>query len=88
MNDQIVKANLKNRSITIDLLSMISDMDLTKDQKESLALDSMKLTREDARVVWKDDRIECIRLNKALEKIEITIVIDKNGEMEINGEKV
>ena len=78
----ITKHDLINRSMTIDLLSIISNMDITKEQKEDLALKAMMLTKEDARVIWKDNRIEGVRLNKGIEKIELTIVINKNGEIE------
>ena len=88
MTKVITKYDLINRSMTIDLLSIISNMDITKEQKEDLALKAMMLTKEDARVIWKDDRIEGIRLNKGIEKIELTIVINKNGEIEVDGKPI
>ena len=88
MKNQAIKGNLNNQSITIDLLQVISNMDIDKSRKEELALDALRLTREQATVIWKDDRIEGVKLNKGIEKIELTIVINKNGEIEIDGKSV
>lgn len=78
----------RNRSITIDLLQIISSMDVDKHKKEELALDTLRLTKEQATVIWKDDRIEGVRLNKSIEKIELTIIIDKNKEVEVDGKPI
>lgn len=88
MKNQAIKGNLNNQSITIDLLQVISNMDIDKSRKEELALDALRLTREQATVIWKDNRIEGVKLNKGIEKIELTIVINKNGEIEIDGKSV
>lgn len=88
MKNQAIKDNLNNQSITIDLLQVISNMDIDKSKKEELALDALRLTREQATVIWKDNRIEGVKLNKGIEKIELTIVINKNGEIEIDGKSV
>ena len=88
MKNQAIKGNLNNQSITIDLLQVISNMDIDKSRKEELALDTLRLTREQATVIWKDNRIEGVRLNKGIEKIELTIVINKNGEIEVDGKPI
>lgn len=88
MKNQAIKGNLNNQSITIDLLQVISNMDIDKSRKEELALEALRLTREQATVIWKDNRIEGVKLNKGIEKIELTIVINKNGEIEIDGKSV
>lgn len=88
MKHQAVTGNPDTRSITVDLLQIISNMDIDKSKKEELALDALRLTREQATVIWKDDRIEGVRLNKGIEKIELTIVINKNGEIEVDGKPI
>lgn len=77
------KTSQKNRSITVDMLDIISNMDLTNEQKEDLVLGALKLTREQAHAVWEDDRIKAVRLNRSMEKIEVTIVIDPAGGIEV-----
>ena len=88
MKHQAVTGNPDTRSITVDLLQVISNMDIDKSKKEELALDTLRLTREQATVIWKDDRIEGVRLNKGIEKIELTIVINKDGEIEVDGKPI
>lgn len=64
-------------SITLNLLSIISDMDLPKEQKEDLALAALGRLNESTNVIWQDDRIKCIRLNDSIDTLDLTITIDK-----------
>lgn len=80
--------NKVTKSITVNILSMISDMAVSKEQKEDFALKAMKLTRDKATVIWKDDRIDCIRLNDSLKTMDCTITIVDEEEKAINGKHI
>lgn len=65
------------KSVTLNLLSIISDMDITKEQKEDLALSALGRLNENASVIWQDSRIKCIQLNDSINTLDLTITIDK-----------
>lgn len=67
--------------IDIDLVEVISNMKISKEQKEELILSCLKLTKEQAIVDFEGERIKQVRLAQPMETVDILLTIDEKGEV-------
>lgn len=76
------------RSFTVSIEDVISNMLIDKSQKEYLYRSWIEsnsgLKHSDYTILWQNDRIVGIRLEKAAECINLTITIDKDGTIDAN----
>lgn len=77
---------MNNRKISISLEEVISNMLITKEQKEELYRRATSISEENGTIIWKDDRIVGMKMHKPMEFIKIEMTINKDGEVEINHE--
>ena len=69
----------KTNTVSIPIETVINDLsDLTKAQKEELYLKAGNFSKEQGQVKWENDKIVGFALNKPINSIQMTIVIDKD----------
>jgi hypothetical protein len=68
---------------TIRLEDIISNMDLTKEQKEEFYLRILEqdagVSPEDGKVLWEDDKIKGFQLYANIEHVDVTVTISEDG---------
>ena len=71
------------RSFTVSIEDVISNMLIDKSQKEYLyhawVHNQTGMKKNEYDIIWKEGRIQGIKLHKAMEYIQIKLTIDKNG---------
>lgn len=72
---------VNDKCISIDLLEVVSNMKISKEQKEEMILSYLELTKEQAIVDFEGERIKQVRLVQPIESVDITLTIDKEGEI-------
>ena len=68
----------KDSELKVDLIEIISNSDMSKEQKEDTVLSWLNLTRDQATVVWDNGKISHVKLIRSMETVNITITIDKD----------
>lgn len=68
--------------ITINLLDIVNNMNVTKEQKEDVLLQIMNVTREDGHFDYEDDNIVSFTFNKCMESLHMTVEIDPDVQYE------
>ena len=80
--DEIVTYDAETKRMDISLEGIISNMLISKEQKEELYLAAAGVTPDQGRAIWKDDKIEGLQLFQPMEKLSMVIKIDKEGQDE------
>jgi hypothetical protein len=65
-----------NRHLSISFEDVISDMNITKEQKEKAYMLFGNVSEEDGKVIWENDRIKCFQLYQKLEGMEIILKME------------
>lgn len=66
---------LMNRTIQIKLEDIISNMQISNEQKEELYLRIIGMTNEQGSVVWQGNKIVAFKPHQAMERISLTLKI-------------
>lgn len=72
-----------DRTITISLEEVISNMLITKEQKEELYRGATDIPEDKGTIIWENDRIVGMRMHEPMEYIKLTVKINDKGEVEI-----